>query len=231
MYDINQHVLNSIVRKAILQNKHQNITTVLGITGNIASGKTEFAKQLKQTCQTLFPDQSVQVISTDNFLQTNQELMQKNIFSRKGFPESYRTYLVNDFVDAIINRKSITLPEYSHTINDIDPSASVLVNCPDILIIEGLIVLHSELAPIMTCSIFLEANITDNYRWFEKRCHHLNLKKLYNLNEQQFHQKMIFNWEEINLKNYYENILPFKLKATFQLHLDSNHRIRSLTIN
>lgn len=230
MADKSTVVIDEIVTK-IVNNTPSGSISIIGITGNIASGKSSMALQVQRECKKVFPQKTVQVISTDDFLQTNYELNLKKLYEKKGFPESYRTYIVRDFVSSICSGQTITIPYYDHNINDINPHTSVVINHPDILIIEGLIVLHPPISPILNGSIFLEANMVDNYKWFKKRCAQLHLKSIYGLDDDHFSKILNYNWEEINQVNYFENVLPFKLKATFQIKLDSNHQIKSLKAN
>lgn len=72
----------------IEQKKAFSFPYVIGISGNIGVGKSTYAlklkKQLKQNSQ-----YSIQIISTDDFLYSNQELKKQKNFQKKGWPITY----------------------------------------------------------------------------------------------------------------------------------------------
>ncbi|KRN26626.1 type I pantothenate kinase [Liquorilactobacillus mali] len=213
---------------SIIRNNLRDRPVVIGITGNVASGKTTLASEIEKICKTRFPNLTISNISTDNFLYTNSQLKARNLYSKKGFPESYNYNMIRKFIHAILAKKKIELPLYSHKINDINLNKSVIVNKPDIVILEGLLILQPEFYQILNESIFIDVDETSNYKWFKQRCLKLNLSQLDNVSDDKFIEIVKDNWTNINLKNYYDNVLPLKVKATIKLKLDFNHSIRSI---
>ena len=74
---------------------------ILGITGSVAAGKSTTAKVIETLISQFYSDLDVQSLTTDGFIYPNKVLEQKNLMSRKGFPESYNVSLLNDFLSQV----------------------------------------------------------------------------------------------------------------------------------
>ena len=71
---------------------------VIGVAGSVAVGKSTFARIL-QALLARWPDHpQVGLITTDGFLHPNRVLDERGIMNRKGFPESYDTKRLLDFL-------------------------------------------------------------------------------------------------------------------------------------
>ena len=67
---------------------------------------------------------------------------------RKGFPESYDTgALLRFLADIKAGKRNVAAPVYSHLVYDIVPGEEIVVDRPDILIVEGLNVLQPARLP------------------------------------------------------------------------------------
>ena len=67
---------------------------------------------------------------------------------RKGFPESYDVRALLGFVrDLKAGKDRVASPVYSHVLYDIVPGESIVVERPDIVIVEGLNVLQTGARP------------------------------------------------------------------------------------
>ncbi len=201
---------------------------VIGVTGNIASGKSVLAKKIEKICNLKCPNLTTKIISTDNFLFSNQKLIQKGIMNKKGFPESYNYSLIKNFILAILNKQKVSFPKYSQKLNDIDPNSYITFKCPDIIIIEGLIILQEEFQKIFNEIIFVDVKESDNFKWFLKRCYDLNLPFLYHKSKEDFYKLAKKTWEKVNLRNYHENILPVKFRSTINLEVGNKHQIKNI---
>ena len=71
---------------------------VIGIAGSVAVGKSTFARIL-QALLARWPDHpKVDLVTTDGFLHPNKVLDERGIMNRKGFPESYDTRRLLQFL-------------------------------------------------------------------------------------------------------------------------------------
>ena len=73
-----------------------------------------------------------------------EKLKKKNLLQKKGFPISYDTAkLIQFLADIKSGKPSVKSPIYSHLTYDIVPNKFNIVDQPDILILEGLNVLQT----------------------------------------------------------------------------------------
>ena len=116
---------------------------IIGIAGSVAVGKSTTARVL-QALLARWPDHPrVDLVTTDGFLLPNAVLDARGLMERKGFPESYDLRrLVRFLADLKAGAAEVSTPVYSHLIYDIVPGETQVIRQPDILILEGLNVLH-----------------------------------------------------------------------------------------
>jgi len=116
---------------------------VIGLAGSVAVGKSTTARVLQQMLAHWPEHPNVALVTTDGFLYSNEELERRGLLGRKGFPESYdRRALLRFVVDIKSGRDEVEAPTYSHLVYDVVPDETVVVNRPDIVIVEGLNVLQ-----------------------------------------------------------------------------------------
>ncbi len=97
-------------------------------------------------------------MTTDGFLLPNAELERRGLMQRKGFPESFdQARLLRFVADVKAGKANVEAPVYSHNSYDIVPGEKIVVDRPDILIVEGLNVLqpaklprHGEAVPFVS---------------------------------------------------------------------------------
>ena len=118
---------------------------------------------------------------TDGFLLPNAELERRGLMDRKGFPESFDQAALLRFVaDVKAGRSNVEAPVYSHNSYDIVPGEKIVVDRPDILIVEGLNVLqpaklprHGEAVPFVSdffdFSIYIDAEPAVIEQWYVTR--------------------------------------------------------------
>lgn len=229
MGTLDDYVLNQLVPTIIKQHQMTK-PVVIGITGNVASGKTTLAKQIQSTCEKQFPTLKTYLVSTDNFLLTNRQLRLRHLVDRKGFPESYDNSLIHRFVSAVGEGQDVSIPEYDHSIDNINRRRRILVHQPDVILIEGLMTLQPIFRQLLSESFFLTVDEKDNFDWFMSRCFKLNLPALYHLSMPDFTKLATHNWQTINLVNFHENVQPYANTATVQLKLAANHEVKLLTL-
>src|SRR3974377_1085957 len=121
---------------------------IIGLAGSVAVGKSTTARVL-QALLTRWPNTpKVQLVTTDGFLHSNAELIRQGIMDRKGFPESYDGTALIRFLSAVkAGQSNVAAPVYSHLTYDIVPEESIVVDRPDILILEGINVLLPNRLP------------------------------------------------------------------------------------
>lgn len=219
--------LKDIVAKYSPNIKVKNNFFTIGITGNIASGKSTFAQQLKKELKLIFPDEKIEVISTDDFLFNNQYLIKKKLFNEKGWLSSYdQEKIMTFFNDLEISHQASIKGCYSQVTGDIEDEC-YFIDFPTILIVEGTMTLTELFSSYIDYSIYLEVDLTTNYRWFEKRSlENLKTKKEYtHLTKNRAKPLIKTIWEITNLKTFETYILPHKSCANLCVNLDSNHQI------
>jgi type I pantothenate kinase len=214
---------------------------IIAIAGSVAVGKSTFARILR-TLIARWPDTPrVELVTTDGFLMPNEELEQRGLMARKGFPESYDMRRMIEFLAAIKRGEAeVTAPVYSHTAYNIVPGEYQTVRRPDVLIFEGLNVLQSTAAPVLASdffdfSVYLDADEADIESWF--------LERFLLLQKTAFREPTAFFnrykdlspeeaagfarsvWETINLANLRENILPTRDRAGLILTQRADHSL------
>jgi type I pantothenate kinase len=215
---------------------------VIGVAGSVAVGKSTFARIL-QALLSRWPDHpKVDLVTTDGFLHPNQVLLERDIMNRKGFPESYDTRRLLSFLRELKSGvHAVRAPVYSHVVYDIVPDQELIVDQPDILILEGLNVLqvnpeHTEfVSDYFDFSIYIDAEETDIQQWYVDRF--LTLRRTVfqdpasffrhyaHLDEREAMDTARGIWREINGKNLVENIAPTRDRASLILRKNGCHAV------
>ncbi len=215
---------------------------VIGVAGSVAVGKSTFARIL-QALLARWPDHpKVDLITTDGFLFPNRVLEARGIMNRKGFPESYDTRQLLRVLRKIKSGvEHVEAPVYSHVVYDIVDGERIVINQPDIVILEGLNVLQIAdgstefVSDYFDFSIYVDADEPDIEQWYIERF--LTLRESVFQNPDSFFRhysglsddeavttaRMI--WREINGKNLAENIAPTRDRASLILHKSADHRV------
>lgn len=218
---------------------------IIGIAGGVAVGKSTAARLLKIFLSQVYPDLNVDLVTTDGFLYSTEELERRNILNRKGFPESYNMQKLISFLKDIKNNvTNIQYPTYSHEVYDIIPGEwQELVN-PDIVIVEGINILQFPsntniyVSDFFDLSIYVDADADLIEKWFYQRFE-LLVDKAKNKPDDYYHRFSKMDkpdaiyyahkvWQEINLVNLEENILPTRNNADIVIHKENNHKINQL---
>src|SRR6202045_5447910 len=116
---------------------------IVGIAGSVAVGKSTTARVLQALLARGPNTPKVDLVTTDGFLLPNAVLEREGLMAKKGFPESYDLpTLLHFLADVKAGRRPVRAPVYSHIVYDVLPSQWIEVDGPDILIFEGVNVLH-----------------------------------------------------------------------------------------
>ena len=136
------------VTSRFLGRRERHVPYILGIAGSVAVGKSTTARVLRALLARWADHPRVDLITTDGFLYPNAELERRGLMNRKGFPESFDTArLLNFLHDVKSGKENVEAPVYSHFHYDIIPGQTAVVDRPDILIVEGLNVLQPARLP------------------------------------------------------------------------------------
>ncbi len=221
---------------------------IIGVAGSVAVGKSTVARLLKEMLSRWPSTPRVELITTDGFLHPNAELERRNLMHRKGFPESYdRLALLKFVADIKSGVERVSAPVYSHLSYDIVPGAEVIVESPDVVIVEGLNVLQPPvmgqevaLSDYFDFKIYVDADVANVTKWFLGRFEKLREGAFTNP-KSYFHkyaempfeealERAIEIWNTINLPNLIENIQPTRSRATLVLQKGSEHAVHSVLL-
>ncbi len=221
---------------------------VIGIAGSVAVGKSTVARILRDLLARWPETPNVELITTDGFLFSNEELEKRGIAHRKGFPESYDRKALLRFVSQVKSGKAeVIAPYYSHLIYDIDPERTTVVHQPDILIVEGLNVLQPAtmqhplaVSDLFDFSIYVDARTQDIAHWFEERFLRLKegafndpnsfFKQFSDLTDDEARALANEYWKNINEPNLVENIRPTRARASLVLRKEADHRVQKVLL-
>ncbi len=215
---------------------------IIGIAGSVAVGKSTLARLLQALLSRWPEHPRVELVTTDGFLFPNTELEARGIMDRKGFPESYDTRMLLDFLRAVKSGEpEVAVPVYSHVIYDVLPDRREIVHQPDILILEGLNVLQVDsranefVSDYFDFSIYLDAEEALVESWFVERFHALRrtvfqdpesfFRHFAELDDTQADALARQIWQSINGRNLRENIAPTKGRASLVIEKGVDHRV------
>lgn len=215
---------------------------IIGIAGSVAVGKSTTARLVQTLLARLFSRRNVQLITTDGFLYPNKVLEEKGIMDRKGFPESYDMEHLIQFLNEVKSGQAeIKVPMYSHSVYDIIEGEYELIDQPDILIVEGINTLQLPqnqqiyVSDFFDFSIFVDAKSSMIEQWYLERFEQLldtafldpsNYYYQYAIGDRKEALTMAREvWENVNLRNLEEYILPTRSRADIILHKTTKHLI------
>lgn len=240
IYKIAQENL-SFSKSLFLKKDIQLRPFIIGISGSVAVGKSTTSRLLQLLLSRTHPNSRVELVTTDGFLYPNQVLIERGIFNRKGFPESYNMELLLNFLDTIKSGQSATIPLYSHDIYDIVPDQEQTVDSPDFLIVEGINVFQNQqnnrlyMNDYFDFSIYIDADSAHIEHWYiERFLSILNMAKQdsnsyyaqYTTLPQDEAVAFARNiWKTVNLENLEKFIEPTRNRAELILHKAADHKI------
>ena len=240
------------VTSTFLGRRDGRVPYILGIGGSVAVGKSTTARVLRALLARWPDHPRVDLITTDGFLYPNAELKRRGLMDRKGFPDSFDTArLLNFLHDVKSGKERVEAPVYSHFRYDIVPGQAVVVERPDILIVEGLNVLQPARLPrdgtaipfvsdFFNFSIYIDADAKVIEDWYVARFLRLRqtafrdpaayFHRYAGLSLDEARAESLRIWNGINEKNLYENILPTRQRARLILRKGPDHRVETVSL-
>jgi len=225
---------------------------IIGLAGSVSAGKSTTARVLQALLARWPSHPRVELVPTDGFLFANAILEERGLMNRKGFPESYDlTRLLNFLGDVKSGKNRVEAPVYSHLIYDVLPDQAIVIERPDIVIVEGLNVLQparmprgGEAIPFVSdffdFSIYLDAEPEIIEDWYIARFMRLRttafrdpaayFHQYAHLSPEAAHERALAIWRTINLKNLEENILPTRQRARLILRKEADHHVASVAL-
>lgn len=236
-----------LVTSKFLSRNEVKVPFILGVAGSVAVGKSTTARVLRALLARWPDHPRVDLITTDGFLLPNAELERLGLMNRKGFPESFDTArLLNFLANVKSGAARVEAPVYSHFHYDIIPGQTTVIERPDILIVEGLNVLQPARLPkdgsgipfvsdFFDFSIYIDAEPKVIEDWYVARFLKLRATAFRDpaayfhryaaLSHEASVARALELWRTINLKNLEENILPTRQRARLILGKAADHRV------
>ena len=202
---------------------------LIGVAGSVAVGKSTTSRVLKALLSRWPNTPKVELVTTDGFLHPNRVLTEQGLMNRKGFPESFNgTALINFLSDVKAGLRNVRAPVYSHLVYDVVPDEHVVVDRPDILIVEGLNVLLPNrprdgrdipfVSDFFDFSVYLDADEALLEDWYVSRFMRLRetafrdplsyFRKYADVGDAEAQGIAHDIWQRINLRNLIENVRP-----------------------
>lgn len=224
----------------------RKVPFLVGLGGSVAVGKSTTARVLRELLARWPHHPRVDLVTTDGFLLPTRVLEERGLMQRKGFPESYDVRALVAFVrDLKAGEARVTSPVYSHLVYDIVPGAEIVVEQPDIVIVEGLNVLQTGpptpgqprvfVSDFFDFTVYVDAETRDVEGWYVERFLKLRgtafqdpasyFHRFASLGDDEATATARRIWAEINEPNLRQNILPTRERAQLVLRKGRDHGV------
>jgi type I pantothenate kinase len=222
---------------------------VVAVTGGVAVGKSMTAKVLRSIL-VASGELRIDVVSTDGFLFSNQELDQRGLLPRKGFPESYDHDELVTFLAAIkAGERRVPAPIYDHVTYDVLRTRVQIIDAPDVLILEGVNVLQPVpsasasrllVSDFLDYSVYVDADEPNIRAWFLQRLHRLRAEsatdptsffaQFSGLTDREFAAIGESTWDTVNRPNLEDHIAPSRFRADLVIEKAADHSVRGVLV-
>ncbi len=243
--------LHAVTSDFLMESPHRT-PFVIGVAGSVAVGKSTTSRILRELLSRWPSIPRVSLVTTDGFLLPNAELRRRGIMHRKGFPESYdRRALLRFLAEVKGGRERVTAPVYSHLVYDIVPGEHIVVERPDVLIVEGLNVLAAPpvrpmggtgmaVSDFFDFSVYVDARVSHIMHWYVERFLRLRetafadpgsyFHRYAALSDTAAEATALTIWDTINGPNLVENILPTRQRATLVIVKGDDHSVQRVRL-
>lgn len=176
---------------------------IIGICGGSGSGKTTLLNKLKDE----FDDLEPSIISLDNYyLPIEQQQKDENGKVNFDLPSALDRQKINNDLSNVINGETIKIKEY-HFNSPPDLISYITINPSEILIIEGLFILHyEEIRKLLEIIIFVQL---DPEIQLQRRILRDSQTRGYSMDE------ILYQWENHVLPCYENYIQPYQPHANY----------------
>jgi len=229
----------------------EKVPFLIGLAGSVAVGKSTAARALRELLARWPHHPRVSLVTTDGFLYPTAVLEERGLMGRKGFPQSYDVRALVAFVrDLKAGKDRVTTPVYSHLVYDIVPGEAVVVERPDIVIVEGLNVLQTGpavdgqprvfVSDFFDFTIYVDADTEHIRSWYLERFLALRhtafrdpssyFQRYASLSDAEAAETAGRIWAEINEPNLVRNILPTRERAFLVLRKGRDHAVEEVRL-
>jgi type I pantothenate kinase len=219
---------------------------VVGVVGAVAVGKSTTARLLADLLGDAGHGLSTEIVATDAFLLSNEQLEPLGGAMVKGYPQSYDWAALDRFLTGVRGGASVmAVPVYSHQLFDVVRGAQHIMSTPQVLIVEGLNLLQGppaapvEMSEHLDHSLYLDAPPAVIEEWFVARFLDSNRQEsasesespdsfyamFAGMDDTEVEAVARWTWSEINAPNLRDHIEPTRRRADMVVHKAADHSI------
>lgn len=180
----------------------------------------------------------VDIVATDAFLRTNDDLAAAGLLLQKGFPSTYDVAAMTSFLGDLRAGRPGRVPVYSHATYDRVPGQVRVVRPADVavVIVEGVNALQPSVAPLLDLRLYVDAEESLVRSWYVERFVGLIdaaqddpsnfYRRFVHLDDGARRAMAVAVWEGVNLVNLTDHILATREAADVVVAKEVAHAMR-----